>query len=198
MALFVLLSLAAVVFLYYQNQQLKGMLASYQTPVASPTPVATTDPTANWETYTNNVLSFKYPSDWSVAVGNSNAITYPKDTIVVKNSPSSFDINLVVQQNNSDPKATLTNFVKNTFGDFQTQIISSDSNTAEGYISQSGPEGTQLKITIKVIAGSQNSLIATTVLQEDKISIFNQLLSTFKFIGSEASSTPSASPSVVY
>lgn len=41
MALFVLLSLSAVVFLYYQNQQLKGMLARYQatpTPISAPTP----------------------------------------------------------------------------------------------------------------------------------------------------------------
>ncbi|HET7099458.1 MAG TPA: Gmad2 immunoglobulin-like domain-containing protein [Patescibacteria group bacterium] len=64
MAVFVLLSLGAVAFLYYQNQQLKSMLASYQTPVASPTPVATIDPTANWKTYTDakKTFSFKYPA----------------------------------------------------------------------------------------------------------------------------------------
>lgn len=64
MAIFVLLSLGAVAFLYYQNQQLKGMLANYQsTPVTSPTPVATVDLTANWKTYINpsKTYSFKYP-----------------------------------------------------------------------------------------------------------------------------------------
>jgi hypothetical protein len=40
MAAFVLLALGAVVFLYYQNQQLKKMLAGYATPVASPKPTA--------------------------------------------------------------------------------------------------------------------------------------------------------------
>lgn len=65
MAIFVVLSLSVVAFLYYQNQQLKSMLASIQTPVAvaSPTPTATADPTADWKTYTNTKVGFqiKYP-----------------------------------------------------------------------------------------------------------------------------------------
>lgn len=43
MAIFVLFSLGVVAFLYYQNQQLKNMLASYQAtpiPLVSPTPIA--------------------------------------------------------------------------------------------------------------------------------------------------------------
>lgn len=65
MALFVLVSLGVIVFLYYQNQQLKGMLANYQKP--SPTPTATPDPTAGWKTYTNNSgFSFKYPQNFIV------------------------------------------------------------------------------------------------------------------------------------
>ena len=70
MGLFVIASLAIVAFLYYQNQQLKSMIASYQTPVASAAPVATVDPTANWKTYTSSdqKYSFKYPddNDWKV------------------------------------------------------------------------------------------------------------------------------------
>lgn len=46
MAIFIILALGVVVFLYYQNQQLKGMLANYQ-PQASTTPVVTTSPTPN-------------------------------------------------------------------------------------------------------------------------------------------------------
>jgi hypothetical protein len=44
MAIFVVFALAVVAFLYYQNQQLKSMLASYQ---SQPTPVASASPTAN-------------------------------------------------------------------------------------------------------------------------------------------------------
>lgn len=48
MAIFVLFSLGVVAFLYYQNQQLKSMLASFQ-PQTTPTPTASTSPTPNPE-----------------------------------------------------------------------------------------------------------------------------------------------------
>lgn len=48
MAIFVLFSLGVVAFLYYQNQQLKNMLASYQ-PQAIPTAVISVSPTPNPE-----------------------------------------------------------------------------------------------------------------------------------------------------
>ncbi len=44
MAIFVIFSLGVVAFLYYQNQQLKQMLASYQ-PQETPTPIASASPT---------------------------------------------------------------------------------------------------------------------------------------------------------
>jgi len=47
-AIFIILALGAVVFLYYQNQQLKNMLANYQSP-ATPTPTVITSPTPNPE-----------------------------------------------------------------------------------------------------------------------------------------------------
>jgi len=66
MAVFVLLSLGAVAFLYQQNQQLKGMLAAYyQTPTPFPTPSSTPDVTASWKKYTNDkmLVSFRYPTE---------------------------------------------------------------------------------------------------------------------------------------
>jgi hypothetical protein len=48
-AVFIILALGAVVFLYYQNQQLKNMLANYQVP-ATPTPIVMSSPTPNPET----------------------------------------------------------------------------------------------------------------------------------------------------
>lgn len=44
MAVFVLLSLSAVIFLYYQNQQLKTMLAAYQNQTPAPTAIPTEIP----------------------------------------------------------------------------------------------------------------------------------------------------------
>jgi hypothetical protein len=77
MTLFVLMSLGVIVFLYYQNQQLKSMLATYQTQ-PSPIPTATADPIANWKTFTNTKYSysFKYPTNFTVNTeGNSDPTT---------------------------------------------------------------------------------------------------------------------------
>lgn len=50
-AVFIILSLGVIAFLYYQNQSLKSILATYQTPIGSPkpsaeaaTPIATLEP----------------------------------------------------------------------------------------------------------------------------------------------------------
>lgn len=61
-AVFVILSLASVAFLYFQNQKLKDMVSSYQA-TPSPTPTETPDPTTTWKIYTDpqNKFSFKYP-----------------------------------------------------------------------------------------------------------------------------------------
>lgn len=81
MAVFILLSLGAVAFLYYQNQQLKEMLAGYQTPVVSPTPAATTDPTADWIVYNNSkyLYEFKCPptSVHSIELSSGSGTTKP-------------------------------------------------------------------------------------------------------------------------
>lgn len=78
-AAFVILALGAIGFLYYQNQQLKTMLAKYQTPApqATASPISTPNPTANWKTYTNTVrgYSIQYPGDWTI--NTSKAETKP-------------------------------------------------------------------------------------------------------------------------
>ena len=77
LSLFVLVLLASTAFLYYQNMQLKNMLAKYPVQTAasptptsyqSPVPSTTTNPTANWKTYNNKVLKYtiNYPSDWLI------------------------------------------------------------------------------------------------------------------------------------
>lgn len=71
-----LVLLASTAFLYYQNIQLKNMLINYQTqPTSSPTPVSTTDPTANWKTYTDAKynFSFKYPQSLEITPVTSDS-----------------------------------------------------------------------------------------------------------------------------
>src|SRR6185369_10249746 len=61
---FILFAIGLVAFFYYQNQQLKSMLAKYNAP--SPTPAATDSPLANWKTYVNSAdgYEFKVPKEW--------------------------------------------------------------------------------------------------------------------------------------
>lgn len=68
----------------YQNYQLKQRLTVQQStsspaliansPMPSVSTVATTDPTANWKTYQDDIykFSFKYPSDWKLNCTNTN------------------------------------------------------------------------------------------------------------------------------
>lgn len=62
------LSLGAVGFLMYQNQQLKQQIAILTKPIPSPIPTTIPDEADNWKTYNNNKynFSFKYPSQWIV------------------------------------------------------------------------------------------------------------------------------------
>jgi hypothetical protein len=64
MAVFVILSLGAVSFLYFQNMELKKMIASNQS-LTSPTPtsIQTPDPTLGWKTYASEAFSFRYPGE---------------------------------------------------------------------------------------------------------------------------------------
>lgn len=78
LSLFIIVLLVSTVFLYYQNMQLKNMLASYQNP-ASPTP--TTNPTADWETYSNALMNFSinYPTGWRKIEGTNSAGFGPQE-----------------------------------------------------------------------------------------------------------------------
>jgi hypothetical protein len=75
-----LIAVAVIGYFVYQNMQLKRQITLPQkTPIASTTPTAlpTTDPTANWKTYTDSKwsFSFKYPSGWTYKLGETNPIT---------------------------------------------------------------------------------------------------------------------------
>jgi hypothetical protein len=192
MAIFILMSLGVIVFLYYQNQQLKSMLESYQTQ-SSPTPTATTDPTVNWKTYTNSYwgVSIKYPQDKLTPCPNyateaegirffSFGFDCPNGTDVV------YKIGLVgykpgVYKENKKPTTT--------------EQIMVDGKTATKntytYNESDGPLFAQKESQEIVLALSKG----TITLQQwgnnvgDK-QIFNQILSTFKVITATSSASP--------
>lgn len=67
LSLLILLFLASTAFLYYQNQQLKSMLVSYQsqaTPTPSPAEASAQEGTANWKIITSKFWTLRVPQTW--------------------------------------------------------------------------------------------------------------------------------------
>jgi hypothetical protein len=198
MAIFILLSLGVIVFLYYQNQQLKNMLVNYQTPAASPTPtpVATTDPTVNWKTYTNSIqnFTFKYDSSWTLDKKGDNEklnaqikLTRDKTTIQIYANMDGIGGLGRDYQGTKMVVSGITLYeykVANTSNKTQTIGLTDTLNKSLGFFQQNGK-------TYSITLTYPDSLDQTdegSNLQKE----FNQILSTFKF--TSPSTIPSTPP----
>jgi hypothetical protein len=196
MAIFVLLSLAAVAFLYYQNQQLKTMLASYQTPVSTPVPSATPDVTANWKTYTNSVqrIAFKYPLTWQLDNKGDqeqlNAqLSLTKGQAIIKMYFSMDGIGGQGQAYEGTPYIldghSLYRFVTtNTYNNTRMVGVSTSLTETLGVFEVNGKT---YSITLTYPMSEFQTEAGNSLEKE-----FDQVLSTFKFISPSAS--PSAKP----
>ncbi len=192
MAAFVLLALGTVTFLYYQNQQLKKIVANYQSPASSPTPTATTDPTANWKTYTNMQMgiSIKTPPNWfthkeqKTLYGFSTNISYPVDNIssqdFIKDQTANISIGLTInnkaslnkiaQERINMPYSYLNNEVINFKVDGEDAVI----------LNNKSGDGKD------VLINHVNDYYILSLFNPNKIkeisTTFDQILSTFKFL----------------
>ena len=188
MAIFILFALGVVAFLYYQNQQLKSMLASYQTPVPSSTPTATADPTANWKTYTNTKygFSFKYPTEYKYEENN-----YPKE----ENGIYSHTIIVVANTKDFDPEPVGKPFIQLTISDSVDHKVLSElynNTTTVDSISANG-----IQIDIRQATNGDKSFVFVKNkstyefnLDSSLMNNFYQILSTFKFVEATPSATP--------
>jgi hypothetical protein len=175
-AIFILLALGAIAFLYYQNQQLKNMLANYQSQATSPPiPAATADPTANWKTYTNTeyYYSLKYPNDWNLRLfaGSQEQAT----------TASSFAIegpyqNIQTLQGGPDYSITVKVVAKQP-----ADVSTPDKLTSSKVLSNNK------YLEFDLISSIPNRTITDT-------QTFDQILSTFKFISPSPSPSPLSIP----
>lgn len=198
MAIFVLMSLAVVGFLYYQNQQLKSMLAGYQTPAPSPTLAATVDPTANWKIYINSIqnFTFKYDPSWILDKSGDNEklnaqikLTRDKATIQIY---ANMDGIGGLGRDYQGTKMVIDGItlyeykVANISNKTQTVGLTDTLNKSLGFFQQNGK-------TYSITLTYPDSLDQTdegSNLQRE----FNQILSTFKFIIPLPSIIPSKAP----
>jgi hypothetical protein len=209
MAIFVLLSLAAVAFLYYQNQQLKSMLASYQTPTPAPLPSTTPDATANWKVYTNKVFSVKLPEQFEF---DTRFSTNPSNMHFTWSQPQnatpteSIDITLGYTQ--GDPGLTVckTNeecyqgyaksFAVSGYDEISTTI---DGDRVKGFEVSNDASGVLNYVNFYPVSFGEKlftfdvQMSAPSIDQAKQfVPQINQILSTFKFINPVAS--PSSKP----
>ncbi|MCX6704713.1 MAG: PsbP-related protein [Candidatus Woesebacteria bacterium] len=201
MAIFVLFSLGVVAFLYYQNQQLKNMLASYQAtpiPLVSPTPIAEAE-TADWKTYTNTKygFSFKYPSELIISTDtNCSPETIYFDKTKLKFPDSCGYGGVYTPLMVTMKKPTTTNYSQeiqgsieyNKYSNLINKTIKIGQYTAYEY-------GGRVEVE-SYITGQYNYILIIPISKDIEINLmfteiegnrydlntFDQILSTFKFI----------------
>lgn len=186
MGLFVIASLAVVAFLYYQNQQLKSMLANYQTPLASPTPSASQAPNGdlvNWKTYTNSTYKYsvKIPTDWE-------AIRQSGDDSVISIRPiGASNIPVIFNSQSNKNNLSLNTWIDNQLGkNYPREIKKLNSYDAVFVHNTTSPYEFDVYYLTN---GSVVYELSGSTLNNDQLQIFDQILSTFKFLG-----VPTASP----
>lgn len=211
-ALFILATLSIVAFLYYQNQQLKSMLTSYQTPSGSPTPVATVDSTADWKIYSDKKegIEFKYPNNWYAVPYEFSTFNVFLDSKPFK-IPEASSLITPIQVSYNEATNTTTNkkfYEEKTLAEGITRFkslfvgtsIKIDENLLVGgkqavkISGNLGPgmmEGQYFEYTLVQLT---DKLLVIQMSGVDNQQIYNQILSTFKF----QELTPSASPAVTY
>lgn len=213
MAVFVLMSLSVVGYLYYQNQQLKNMLANYQTPTISPTPIATTNPTADWETYISSSKDYSVKHPKGLKIDNNTAGAGEESTRFVYMGQSQIDSGRTQTELADGYFFVIAKIGKNSQFEPKAEITKSLANTKEECVQDNASftSVTQMKLgeinayqysascrtdyTITYLSDSKNTYSITQFFtNQDYKTITDQILSTFKFISPSPSISPSSLP----
>lgn len=207
MAIFVLLSLGAVVFLYYQNQQLKSMLVSYQTPTVSPTSIATPDLTADWKTYTDpkKIFSVKYPdSDFKFNLDKNSElyVSTTQSTNQTNTNAVWLDISNVLGMKGTSLKEYLKSPQYLNAQQTPTKIAGMDGYKVLYATSIGADPSIAYKYEGVILKNDTIYLISLTSWNKNSLDsyskTFDQILSTFKFLEVPAASPTATSKSINY
>jgi len=170
----ILLLILIVVITYVGLKQIKIK----SNPKVSSTPTATADPTANWKTYTTDLFSLKYPSDWNAPVksidsSGDTSHTFESGNFVITEGLGGI-FNLEQKQSYSQ---LISYEEKVTTG--TKDITVSGIKTVE-YFDTDGPSTSAPTI---VLTDTEKNvyLISMAIPAESNSNLFDQIVSTFQF-----------------
>ena len=151
----------------------------------SPAPTQTTEPTANWKTYTGATFVLKYPTEFS-AITTGTTLNIKDSTeafdLVVNTEPTNLDLNSYVNQK------SWCMSIKSTSGkQYQVDLENSlrFDKTPCGQVGS-----TDIYIVHK--GSAYHFSIATQANYDSFVPILNQILSTFKFTDQTSQTDPTA------
>lgn len=176
------LFMALVVFggyLIYQNQN--KSIPSQQAKQSSPTPI---DEIANWETYTNTEyrFSFKYPKGWNVnSENNTVKISNRNSSMRFQTSPyPSINFDKLYEKPDGtidqNPVFIRTKIKNLEIGGYKATMYTNESSAAN--------QNKSFDISVYIVQGAPITMISGQTNPDSKenlLSIFNQVISTFKF-----------------
>ena len=184
-AIFILLSLGTIGFLWYQNQQLKKMVLSYQHKLQpSTTPTATLKPTSDWKIFNNDLYLYqiKYPSSWKQIEHSSSFQDISEFGVL--NEPQN-NIYIKTYQNNdlfvkSSTETVAEREVLDSDFKHKTENLTIEKYNASRTIIESNP-----KKVLYTIKNSNKNTFVLIWFSEDNVYI-DQILSTFKFLDTKS------------
>ncbi len=208
----ILLVGTGVVFAVKALNKTKSVKSIVPTPSTSETPVV--DETANWQTYSNSALgySIKFPVDWTIsAKGGADINTFPAPVI---SSPCNYEENqrcsqIFIETGVYDPDDPTTkfepNFIINLSGPnpdkitnkTTTKLDTEEATEFEYFQSNYGSNGRLLHVLVAVHQNtkytityeeSQKDLLIQTKDDWQNKKVFDQILSTFKFLDETSAS----------
>lgn len=202
LALALVFSTVAIGYLFVQNKQLQNQKVQPVLPIQNPSstnnfptpvPAPTVDPTANWKTFTNDKFgySFKYPSDWEVirAMNTWTQVQLSRKISETearqKNLPNSggfFVVDVSINYNkftrpDTTPSSSWITEVTNL------TVSGVQANKYRTTFTQSIRPGVNPGDGETTVMMSHNGIDFALLLRDNRYQdIFDQILSTFKFI----------------
>ena len=170
-----IISLLLTVFFIFQNFMLQKRLDEIVQTQVTPTPtvqilVPPTDPTADWQTYTNSALGFelKHPKNWTLDDATQNQLDQKSNLYIYTNTDS---VEGYLEKN--DDQIDQSNKILISVNNRPAQRITIKSVTATTEYVIFPHQSTSL---------NKGSTIVIRVVYDDDGDTINQILSTFKFL----------------